>query len=241
MIGRTNAGGGKVFAAISVKYPVGADCTASLYADESKTIILMTVHAKKRDGMELFMIPQGGLWHVSAELAGATTYKDVTVEQSQTYQITLEPLYIVKAGTMQLPISNMSDPRSSTSENGVWRFSPLMSNDRPSFIVVGPFDARLYNTLHCNVVGGSHWYTRTHYVGISTSNVLDIPTPYYAVLPHDGAANTRPFSKKDTILTLPTIGESEISEWYFTVGGPTIGQSTGSSFVEFDNIYLTQE
>ena len=75
-------GGGKLFAAIAVTYPRGAECTAG---NGTKTL-----RAKDSDGVYIFPIPEPGSWTVRAEL-GESTEKTLSItEKGQVESVALD-------------------------------------------------------------------------------------------------------------------------------------------------------
>ena len=81
MKGRTNVGGGSVYAVIDVTYPEGATCTC--------TNGTRTLKAKNTSGRFLFAIPKAGEWTVTAEESGVSKSEVVNVIESKAYIIEL--------------------------------------------------------------------------------------------------------------------------------------------------------
>ena len=75
-------GGGKLFAAIAVTYPRGAECTAG---NGTKTL-----RAKDSDGVYIFPIPEPGSWTVRAELGGSAEKTLSITEKGQVESVALD-------------------------------------------------------------------------------------------------------------------------------------------------------
>lgn len=135
MIGITNAGGGvKLFAAISVAYPVGSVCTC---AKGTKTY-----KAKNTSGLALFAVPDTGDWTVSCTDGTDTASKTVTISaegqakivelsykdyllngETQTYAFTAHAQAVNKNapnGAIGGVVSNSNGTTLTGSWNGVW-------------------------------------------------------------------------------------------------------------------------
>ena len=146
MKGRTNVGGGSVFAVIDVTYPQGATCTCSNGT--------RTLKAKDTSGHFMFTIPQAGEWTVTAEKNGTSKSETVNVTESKAYSLEIKFLLV------------LFDNGSYAPETGGW--SCINNKSLKISANSGPYEAAYGNGYSNKAVDLSPFNT-LHFEGITTT------------------------------------------------------------------------
>lgn len=159
MKGRTNVGGGSVYAVIDVTYPEGAICTC--------TNGTRTLKAKDTSGHWLFAIPKAGEWIVKATNGAKEKSVTVTVTEEKAYtaKLTFELVlfdngeYAEETGGWNKSGKKLSLSASTTSMDG----------DEDNAYTNNPIDLTGYNTLRFILDSTSSSRDQGRLIGVGSS------------------------------------------------------------------------
>lgn len=154
------AGGGKMFALISVSYPENSTCTCTRVSDGK------TLKPKDKSGTWLCAVPEEGEWKVKAELDGQSAEQTISIDHKGQYEeVSLSyHLYLFKEGVgvgegYSVTLGTQ-DSASVTADGIVWSTNNGVGN---SFMFEPKVDCSQYSKLCIELTCGTRNANSSNY------------------------------------------------------------------------------